>query len=199
MEIDPAYIVGLVITLLGISLAFRESPLSQITEYLAVGIGGGNSAVRAIKYVYERGYLAIVEKNQILPIYMIIIASLLYLSLYRPWRHLSRWPVAISAGVNLGLPVALVETQIIRQLLSTTQGFMTPNPQEIINAIIIAVAMITVLWFFIFSRKGVGVTGYMQQAGRLFLMLYFGLQVGNITMGNTSRIVDRILFLFGQA
>jgi len=198
MDIEITYVIGVVITLLGLSLAFKESPFSQIAEYLAVGIGGGNAAVRAIKYVYERGYLAIVEDGAILPIFYIILASLLYFSLYRPTRHIARWPVALSAGVNLGLPVALVETQIIRQIVATSQSVTSVDPLQVINGAIIAVAMITVIWFFIFSRKAAGVSRYMLQIGRYFIMLYFGLQVGNIIMGNTSRIVDRILFLFGQ-
>jgi hypothetical protein len=192
------YVLVTVLSLMAISLAFRESPFSRLAEHMAVGIGGGNGAVRAIKYIYTNGAIPIMEEGAIDAILWVLIASLLYFSLSRRTRYIARLPVAIATGVNLGLPVAMIQTQVIKQIEATTVNIISSNPVDTFTAIVVAIAVVTTMSFFIFSRKQTGASGSIQRIGRYFLMLFFGLQVGQSTMGAMSRVAERVLYILGQ-
>jgi len=71
----------------------------------------------------------------------------------------------------------------------------TPNKDQLIDSIIIAIGVLTILVYFFFSTEHRGFVGFSAKVGIYFLMICFGSSFGYTIMARVSLLIGRMTFL----
>lgn len=101
------------------------------------------------------------------------IGLMLYTRLSRPHAWISKYPLGIQLGVGVGtVAVGSLRAQILDQITNTVKDVFTAGgtPMDIFNAVVVLVAVVTVITYFFFTREHVGILGGSAYIGRIFIM-----------------------------
>jgi hypothetical protein len=196
--VELEFVVAATVTLVAMSMAFKESWLSRITEHLALGVLGGYATVASIKYLIDTISTQVAGADYLNLIPSLFIGVLLYFQLSKEYRWVSNIPSSLLLGTMLGLlSTRTLRPQIIEQITATVFTFSGADALTSFNNIIILVTTILSLFFFFFSAGYSGTSGKLKQAARYLIMLSLGASFGNMYMGVVTRIIDRFMFLLG--
>ncbi|MCX7648648.1 MAG: hypothetical protein N2Z60_08555, partial [Elusimicrobiales bacterium] len=132
-------------------------------------------------------------------IWMIIIPTILGLSLITQFipriSWLSRYGFTFMMGYSAGLALpAGLATDFTNQILGTIEPFaniVNLTPGQLINALILLIGSISVLFYFFFSIEHKGAVKKISNFGIYFLMIYFGASFGNTVMARFSLLYGR--------
>jgi len=97
---------------------------------------------------------------------------MMYGRLSRKYAWISKYPTSFQLGVGVGVTtVAMLRAQIIDQLgFTVTDLFKARMSLELFNAIVVLIAVVTVISYFFFTLEHKGVVGYSAYIGRVFIM-----------------------------
>ena len=128
-----------------------------------------------------------------------IVGILIFFRLTRGLSWLSRIPVAIVIGIGSAITLrGMIDSQIIAQVKATGLP-LTGNMMTVFNNIIIIVAMLTGMGYFIFIKRPTkGILSMPWTVGRYFLFLCFGASFGATLYGRSSVFIDRLWFLLSD-
>jgi len=108
------FVVGAGVTLMAMSLAFKESPLSRIAEHLALGVLGGYATVASLKFAVDTATKQLATSEYLALVPSVLVGALLYFQLVRPYRWVTGIPTGLLAGTMLGvLTTKAVRPEII--------------------------------------------------------------------------------------
>jgi len=195
--LEVEFVLGVLLTLMTMTLIVKENVLSRICEHIALGIGGGYAAVMAVKYVIDKGSAAVAKGDYTIAV-TFVLGFMLYSRFVKEGRYLARYPVAVMIGTLLGLASrAALDTQIVRQLADASTVPAKAGPMQLFDFIVVLGSTIAVLLYFTFVASPTGRLGSVKAIGRYLLLVGFGATFGNMIMGVFSRLMDRIMFLMG--
>jgi hypothetical protein len=203
MEMQIWHIVGIWVAAfytLGIfSLTVKLNPWFKLVENTFVGFAVGYATVIALRSIVNIAVTPLMMGNmwRLIPI---ISGLLLFTRFVRPVARLSRWPIALLIGLGTGLGMrGAVQGMILQQIDAM---FISPivwgNPIQSFSNTTIIVMVLTVLFYFIFSKEHTGTSGKLAKVARLSMMIAFGASFGNTITYRTNLLTERLDFLIHQ-
>lgn len=153
-----------------------DNPFYKIIEHATIGLFLAVSAQGVIQAIQTRivGPLTVGALFPALPFLMLGIFTLT--RMVPKLRFMSIWVIALMSGVGTGVAVkGVVIPMIIKQTI--INPWTSPNIFSNINNVLVWVATITTLIYFVYSIKREafgGVVRVLAEIGRIFMMLGFG-------------------------
>lgn len=202
------------LTLFILTFLYQDNPLFKLAEHLYVGVSVGYAIVKTydtvvIRLIYEP---MIVQGDWWLLIPLAIGA--LMLTRYVPkaaW--MSRIAFAFVVGVGSGLAIPrVISSYILKQIEDTvrplvslaTDGnatftYSVLDPASNLNAIVLLIGVVSVLFYFFFSVEHTGPGKAVARTGIIFLMIAFGAAFGYTVMARMSLLIGRLTDLIEYA
>jgi hypothetical protein len=194
------------LTLFIFTFLYKDNPLFKLAEHLYVGISVGYTIVKAYDTVVVRLIYEPMVKQGDWSLLFPLAIGLLMLARYAPkaaW--LSRIAFAFVVGVGSGLAIPrVISSYVLKQIEDTVRPLVSMgsdgltftasllNPASNLNAIILLIGVITVLFYFFFSVEHTGPVHFAARTGVMFLMISFGAAFGYTVMARMSLLIGRL-------
>ena len=188
------------LTIFLFSFLYKDNPFFKVAEHLYLGAGMG--------WWFQVYLYGVLQPKVWTPLmnhdWMVIVPSLLGLSLVTQFIPKISWisrygfTFLMGYGSGLAIPVGL-STDFINQIGGTIQpfaGLTGMSPFALFNALLVAVGVICVLFYFFFSLEHKGPVKKASNLGIYFLMVYFGAAFGNTVMARFSLLYGRFDTLY---
>ena len=175
------------------SFCFRDNPAFKISQHVFVAASVGNAVVMAVTNV-QRYALTPISHGEILYLLPCLLGVIIYFQYHSKHYWISRYGIAFMLGVSLVTSFrAQIKTQFISQIISAIAPLTSPNFLTNFNGLIIFIATVVTLYFFVFTipKMHTGKMGNIARIGRYMIMIALG-----ATFGNT--VVTRMKLLIGQ-
>ena len=191
---DLGTLIAVILTLFIFSFLYRDNPFYKFAEYLLVGISVGYFIVISIKTtVVPKLIFPIFREGDLLYLIPGILGFFMFLRFFPKLAWLSRISMALIIGAGAGVSIpAMMQAQIFAQMKASMGSYAS------INNIIVALAVITTLSYFFFSREHKGALGTSAKIGVFFMMLFFGATFGYTVMSRVTLLIGRAQFLLGD-
>jgi lipoprotein signal peptidase len=193
------------LTLLIFTFLYKDNPLFKLAEHLYVGISIGYTIVKTYDTMGRLIYEPIVQHGEwslLIPLGI----GLLMLARYVPKASwLSRIAFAFVVGVGSGLAIPrVISSYVLKQIEDTVRPLVSMssdgltftasfwNPASNLNAVILLIGVITVLFYFFFSVEHTGPVHVAARTGVMFLMISFGAAFGYTVMARMSLLIGRL-------
>jgi hypothetical protein len=193
------------LTLFIFTFLYRDNPLFKLAEHLYVGVSVGYTIVKAYDTVVIRLIYEPMVKQGDWSLLIPLGIGTLMLARYVPrvsW--LSRIAFAFIVGVGSGLAIPrVISSYILKQVEDTIRPVATmvggapaftydlTNLSSNLNAVIILVGVVSVLFYFFFSIEHTGPVRVAARTGIVFLMIAFGAAFGYTVMARMSLLIGR--------
>lgn len=187
-----------------ISFLYKDNVLYKICESIFVGVSAGYwFTLYFWDNMWSKGILGIFEKQQYILIGGFILGVLLLMRLSSKAGWIARWSIAFIVGATVGLRMmGFLTTDALAQVHATVNelqsAFVMNSSYEIVGAIVTALATITGLIYFYFSKEHRGWFGGAAKVGTWFLMITFGASFGYTVMSRMSLLIGRVDFLLAD-
>jgi hypothetical protein len=202
------------LTLFIFTFLYKDNPLFKLAEHLYIGISVGYTIVKTYDTVVVRLIYEPMVKQGDWSLLIPLAIGVLMLARYVPkatW--LSRIAFAFIVGVGSGLAIPrIVSSYILKQIEDTVRPLVSmipgegvtftynlAQPSSNVNAIILLVGVVCVLFYFFFSIEHVGPVRVAARTGILFLMISFGAAFGYTVMARMSLLIGRLTDLIEYA
>jgi hypothetical protein len=192
--VDLGTLIAAILTLFIFSFLYKDNPFYKFAEYLLVGISVGYFIVISIKTtVVPKLIFPIFREGDLLYLVPGILGFFMFLRFFPKLAWLSRISMALIIGAGAGVYIpAIMQAQIFAQMKASMGSYAS------INNIIVALAVITTLSYFFFSREHKGALGTSAKIGVFFMMLFFGATFGYTVMSRVTLLIGRAQFLLGD-
>ncbi|MFV1958080.1 MAG: hypothetical protein ACC662_01575 [Planctomycetota bacterium] len=214
------------LTLVILSFLYKDNPFYKAAEHIMVGIAMGYFTIYYIFQVIEPRFwnklvLDHLEEGDLLfgsadvfrwaLIIPAILGILMLTRIVPKISWLSRWSIATSIGIGMGLSLPpTIQANITTQVLAATRlpiqyvqalygvgkmpGFANVPLWEV-GVPILMVGTVCVLAYFFFSVPHTGIVGQSARIGIWVLMIGFGASFGYTVMARLSLFIGRVLFV----
>jgi hypothetical protein len=154
-----------------------DTPMFAVSEGFAVAALSAESFISL--YRWAVGTLSIQIAADVLLI-VPLVAGLLQFARLTKYRWLARYPIALQAGIGVGLTFGMsIQGYLIDYVASGTRSLITGTPDPI-SGVIVVIAAITVMFYYLYSTKignyfheKSGGLNYILKLGRIFMMFSF--------------------------
>ena len=182
------------------SFIWKENPYYRLLEHLFVGLASGQ-AVAAAYGVIMNSAVKPITKGSVALIIPVVLGLMLYLRYFKQLAWLSKISTSLLLGIGLGAGTA---ASIASDVVAQTKANIIPIKD--FTSFVLVFAFITTLSYFFFTlfvdkkkESTMGkVSGYMSMAGRWSMMIFFGAQVGNVTAGRLSMVINKFQFILAD-
>ena len=195
------------LTLFILTFLYQDNPLFKLAEHLYVGVSVGYAIVKTYDTVVIRLIYEPMVKQGDWSLLIPLAIGALMLTRYVPkaaW--MSRIAFAFVVGVGSGLAIPRVISSYIlkqiedtvRPLLSLATGgsatfsYSLLDPASNLNAIVLLIGVVSVLFYFFFSVEHTGPGKIVARTGIIFLMIAFGAAFGYTVMARMSLLIGRL-------
>ena len=191
---DIGTLIAAILTLFIFSFLYKDNPFYKFAEYLLVGISVGYFIVISIKTtVVPKLIFPLFRQGDLLYLIPGILGFFMFLRFFSRLAWLSRISMALIIGAGAGVSIpAMMQAQIYTQMKASMGSYAS------VNNIIVALAVITTLSYFFFSREHKGALGTSAKIGVFFMMLFFGATFGYTVMSRVTLLIGRAQFLLGD-
>jgi hypothetical protein len=202
------------LTLFILTFLYQDNPLFKLAEHLYVGVSVGYAIVKTydtvvIRLIYE----PMVKQGDWSLLIPVAIGSLM-LTRYSPkaaW--MSRIAFAFVVGIGSGLAIPrVISSYILKQIEDTvrpqlslaanggaTLTYDLLDPASNLNAIVLLIGVVSVLFYFFFSVEHTGPGRAVARTGIFFLMIAFGAAFVYTVMARMSLLIGRLTDLIDYA
>jgi len=163
--------------ILGIwTIFYRENAVYKTISSMSVGL---------MLAFWLKGGFDTIYKDVVLPasqmnparVAVLIIGLLIFLRFFQSLSFVSKWPIAILAGIGTAIASkGAVSAMILNQI--TAGPFLTSDLYTNINNIIIWVGIVATTIYFLFSFKRGPALNTVSKVGQVYMMLAFGVVFG---------------------
>jgi hypothetical protein len=202
------------LTLFILTFLYQDNPLFKLAEHLYVGISVGYAIVKTydtvvIRLIYE----PMVKQGDWWLLIPLAIGALMLTRYVPKAAWMSRIAFAFVVGVGSGLAIPrVISSYILKQIEdtvrplaflatdgSTTFTYSLLNPASNLNAIVLLIGVVSVLFYFFFSVEHTGPGKAVARTGIIFLMIAFGAAFGYTVMARMSLLIGRLTDLIEYA
>lgn len=195
------------LTLFILTFLYQDNPLFKLAEHLYVGVSVGYAIVKtydtvAIRLIYE----PMIKQGDWSLLIPLAIGALMLTRYVPKAAWMSRIAFAFVVGVGSGLTIPrVISSYILKQIEDTvrplavlaTDGNATftyslLNPASNLNAIVLLIGVVSVLFYFFFSVEHTGPGKAVARTGIIFLMIAFGAAFGYTVMARMSLLIGRL-------
>jgi hypothetical protein len=180
-------VVGSFVSIGAYTILLGDNPISKITEHLYTGILAGYTLAINVDYFMKNAVGGVQGGNY--PVIIPIILSLMLFARLKPeWIWISRYPVALTVGIGMGLAM---RASVLSDFVGQIQGTLLPLNN--INNIVMIIGTITATSYFLFTTKYSGPYKYANQTGLLFLLVAFGVTYGSTASFRFELVIGRLV------
>lgn len=202
------------LTLFILTFLYQDNPLFKLAEHLYVGISVGYAIVKtydtvAVRLIYE----PMVTQGDWSLLIPLAIGALMLTRYVPKAAWMSRIAFAFVVGVGSGLAIPrVISSYILKQIEDTvrplavlaadgsaTFTYSLLNPASNLNAVVLLVGVVSVLFYFFFSVEHTGPGKAVARTGIIFLMIAFGAAFGYTVMARMSLLIGRLTDLIEYA
>jgi hypothetical protein len=167
----------------------KSNPLYAFAEQTFIGIATGMNVVMTGQYIYRTGIQG-AQAGDIALIIGLALGVMLLFRLVPRWTHYARLPIALTMGAQLGLTL---RTQIfagfIDQITGTIRPLLSGDMRALMVNWVIAISVITMLTFFLYTIEIKGALSYTSLIGEYFMYIGFGVVFAQTFMGRLGLLV----------
>lgn len=181
-----------IMTLGIMSWLWKETPFYRLIEHLYIGTAIGHGIVSGVTRIKAFAWIPLTQ-GKFLVLIPLIIGLLYYAQLSKKYRYISRFPIALTIGVSIGIAVkGYVEAQIVTQISQTaklvTAGVGMDRLNNLLLVLFVILAFLT--FFMTVDPKGSYAQpfGLLTKSGRLVIMAFFGAVLANNIMSRLARV-----------
>lgn len=178
---------SILLTVFVLSFLHSENPLYRLAEHIFIGAAAGHFAVMGIASI--KIGLTPLQAGNILYVIPMILGLLMFTTFSRRQYWLSRFPIALIVGTGVGLSLRTVPQANVLQQISPSITLLGKDPFATFNNIILFVALLTSMTYFIFTRELRGPLGNIAKAGRYFMLIAFGGSYGGTVLTRLATLV----------
>ena len=180
-------LAGSAVSLGAYSVLIGDNPISKITENIYMGILGGYIFATNWDFI-NKNAIGKVAGGDFIYIIAIILSLMLLGRLKAEYLWVSRYPVVLTVGVGLGLAM---RTTVTADFLGQIQA--TLLQWNSLDNIVMVIGTITAAAYFIFTAQTSGVYKYVNTAGRVFLLIAFGVAYGQTASFRFELVIGRLV------
>jgi len=191
---DPGVWLSAFFILAIFSFAFRDNPFFKLSEHIFVAASVGNAVVMAVTNI-QRYALTPISRGEVGYLLPCLLGLILYLQYHPKHYWISRYGMAFMVGVTLVTAFqAEIKTNFVSQIV------MTIVPLTTLNALVILIATITTLYYFVFTipKMHKGKWGTVAAIGRYMIMIAMGASFGNTVVTRMKLLIGQLLFLLSD-
>ena len=176
---------------------FKETHLYRIAEHVFIGASAANVFVMGLGFIYA-GSISRIARGNLAYVIPLVLGLLMFTTFSKKSYWLSRYAVAIMVGVGTGLTLrATPSAQILGQIIPTL-SIIGRDLYATLNNILILVAAVTAVSYFIFTREHKGPLGVSTKLGRYFMLVAFGASYGGTVMTRLAVFVPQMQYLLSS-
>jgi hypothetical protein len=202
------------LTLFILTFLYQDNPLFKLAEHLYVGVSVGYAIVKtydtvAVRLIYE----PMVKQGDWSLLIPLAIGTLMLTRYVPKAAWMSRIAFAFVVGVGSGLAIPrVISSYILKQIEDTvrplaflaadggaTFTYSLLDPASNLNAVVLLVGVVSVLFYFFFSVEHTGPGKAVARTGIIFLMIAFGAAFGYTVMARMSLLIGRLTDLIEYA
>jgi len=182
-------LAGASLTLMVLSLMYKESMFYKVAEHSFIGITLGVTLYIGVETLRTKGVAPIAAGDYIY-ILPFVIGVLLFSRLSKKYYWVARWPTALIAGIGSGLAMTgAIFAMFIDQIVATAKPLISADPMASFNNIVLLTAMLGTLSYFFFTFRHKGALGVSAKIGRYSMMIFFGASLGASVLSNTTFVI----------
>lgn len=172
------------------SLYGKSNPFRSWAQSSFIGFSMGMNVVANVWYIYNNGYLPITRGDYIM-VLSLLLGFVTILRLFPRYQHYSRLPIAIAVGANLGMSLrTIIFANFTEQIRATIAPLVVGGDvMKSINNTTIAVSMILMLSFFIYTTEIRGPMKWTSRLGEYAMYISFGVIFAQTFMGRLGLLV----------
>jgi len=186
--------IPIILMITAISFIFYDWVGWRWLEHWIIGTGAGVIVATNWRALYRTGINPLIGGDMLL-ILPIIFGICLYFRFIPEYRWVARygflWVIAGGAGVTIG---GIMQGQILPQIIQSAK-IIGPTSWDTFNGLVSAIIFLTTLTYFIFTKPHKGVLGTSARAGRLFMMVGFGLGFSTLIQTYFAVILERVQWM----
>jgi hypothetical protein len=197
------------LSLLIYSFLYKDNPFFKLAEHVFVGISIGYLlTITYYQVMVNKLYLPMVQQGRWWLVVPAFLGVLMLSRFIPPIAWLSRISFAFLLGISSGVAIPRqMSSFILQQVQGTIKPIVTIGASGVsitfanLNALLILVGVISVLFYFFFSLEHTGAVRRVARVGIYFLMVSFGAAFGYTVMARMSLLIGRLdeLLLYSSA
>lgn len=179
-----------------LSMLYKDNPFFRVGQMAVMGSSISHFILLNMQNVYNNALTPLLS-GDILMVIPLVLGLLMYSRLKASISWLARYPSSVLIGIGTGVMVAgTVSGQVLDQIAVTITDVI-PSDCGIcnLNAIIIAVGVVTSITFFIFTKEHTGVVGNSAKIGRKYLMISLGANWSGELVWYLTQLVGRLMYV----
>jgi len=180
-------VVGSFVSIGAYTILIGDNPVGKITEHIYTGILAGYILAINWNFIMNNA-IGKIQGGQFSYIIPILLSLMLATRLKSEWLWVSRYPVALTVGVGMGLAI---RASVLSDFIGQIQGTLLPINN--LNNIVMIVGTITTTAYFLFTAKYSGPYKYVNQTGLLFLLVAFGVTYGSTASFRFELVIGRLV------
>ncbi|MBS7631812.1 hypothetical protein KEJ47_09665 [Candidatus Bathyarchaeota archaeon] len=167
----------------------KSNPLYALAEESYIGFATGLTVVVNLLYIYRTGILGIQAGDTIL-IVGIILGIMILTRISKKYSYIARLPLAITIGAQFGLALrTTIFSGFIDQIKGTILPLFNTDMQSMIYNWTIAISVILMLTFFLYTMELKGPLGLGASIGEYIMYICFGAIFAQTFMGRLGLFV----------
>lgn len=180
-----------------LSMLWKDNVLFRVGQMAVMGSSIAHFILLNMQNVYNNALTPLMN-GDILMVFPLALGLLMYSRLNKSTAWLARYPSSVLVGIGTGVMVAgTVSGQVLDQIAVTMTDVLAADLFSIagMNAMIIAVGVVTSITFFIFTKEHTGVVGNSAIIGRKFLMISLGANWSGELVWYLTQLVGRLMYI----
>src|SRR5262249_39941352 len=197
------------LSLLIYSFLYKDNPFFKLAEHIFVGVSIGYLlTITYYQVMVNKLYLPMVQQGEWWLVVPAFLGVLMLSRFIPPIAWLSRISFAFLLGISSGVAIPRqLSSFILQQVQGTIKPLVTTGDSGVtltlanLNALLILVGVMSVLFYFFFSLEHTGAARRVARVGIYFLMVSFGAAFGYTVMARMSLLIGRLdeLLLYSSA
>lgn len=189
--------VGTFLIFSTLSMLWKDNVFFRVGQMAVMGSSIAHFILLNMQNVYNNALTPLLNGDILMAI-PLVLGLMMYSRLRSSSAWLARYPSSVLVGIGTGVMVAgTVSGQVLDQISVTITDVILNDLFSIagINAIIIAVGVVTGITFFVFTKEHTGVVGKSAWVGRKFLMISLGANWSGELVWYLTQLVGRMMYV----
>lgn len=182
--------------MMGYSILYKDNPFYRALEHIVVGVLLAYSLYQGLNTLSQRIYTPLFVQGQWMSgVSIAFILGILVLTRFsKQVQYISRWPIAVMAGIGTGVAVSGTIGPMILSQISFTPIVGT-DLWTVLNSLVMFAATFSVIFYFLFTIKHKGAVGGIARVSRYFMMVSFGAILATFTYDAATELTGFSYYL----
>lgn len=182
------------------SFLYKDNPFFKLGEHIFVGVSMGYLlTITHYEVMINKLYTPVTQHGKWWLIIPALLGTLLLSRFLPPISWLSRISFALILGISSGVAIPRqISSFILQQVQGTLKPLVVTETGGVagmtlanLNALLILIGVVSVLFYFFFSVEHTGAARRVARVGIYFLMISFGAAFGYTVMARMSLLIGR--------